>query len=92
VLVECAWAASVKKNCFLHDRFGRLAGAGNRKRALMAIAHSLLGLIYTALTSRQPYEEKARSNLMKQSDSASFGTLQSLLAQLHSRMNIVWGG
>lgn len=62
-LVECAWAASVKKNCFLRDRFWRLAGGGNRKRALMAIAHSLLGLIYIALTTRQPYQERGAIEL-----------------------------
>ena len=62
-LVECAWAASVKKNCFLHDRFWRLAAGGNRKRALMAIAHSLLGLIYVALTTRQPYQERGAIEL-----------------------------
>src|ERR1700733_6750573 len=61
--LKCAWAASVKKHCFLHDRFWRLAGGGNRKRALMAIAHSLLGLIYTALTSRQPYQERGAIEL-----------------------------
>ncbi len=56
-LVECAWAASVKKGCFLKDRFWRLA-AGNRKRALVAIAHALVILIYNALSSGEPYREQ----------------------------------
>jgi transposase len=61
-LVECAWAASVKKNCFLHDRFWRLA-SGNRKRALVAIAHGLLILIYKSLTTGQPYQEMGAAEL-----------------------------
>src|ERR1700753_1839424 len=40
-LVECAWAASKKKNCFLKVRFWRLAARG-KKRALVAIAHTIL--------------------------------------------------
>jgi transposase len=55
-LVECAWAASVKKDCFLRERFWRLA-VGNRKRALIAIAHALLILIYNVLATGEPYRE-----------------------------------
>jgi hypothetical protein len=40
----------------------------------MAIAHSLLGLIYVALTTRQPYREVGASNSTKRSGSASFDT------------------
>jgi transposase InsO family protein len=42
-LVECAWAASKKKNCFLNDRFWRLAARGkNRKPELLATAPNQL--------------------------------------------------
>jgi transposase len=56
-LVECAWAASKKKNCFLKDRFWRLAARG-KKRALVAIAHTILLLIYRSLASGQHYQER----------------------------------
>ncbi len=61
-LVECAWAASVKKNCFLRDRFWRLA-TGNRKRALVAIAHALIVLIYKVLATGEPYRERGALEL-----------------------------
>lgn len=56
ILVECAWAASKKKDCFLKDRFWRLAARG-KKRALIAIAHSILVLVYRSLSSGQAYQE-----------------------------------
>jgi transposase len=56
-LVECAWAASKKKNCFLKDRFWRLAARG-KKRALVAIAHTILVLVYRALASGQQFQER----------------------------------
>jgi transposase len=56
-LVECAWAASKKKNCFLKDRFWRLAARG-KKRALVAIAHTILLLVFRSLASGQRYQER----------------------------------
>lgn len=56
-LVECAWAASNKKDCFLKDRFWRLAAHG-RKRALVAIAHAILILVYRTLSTGLPYQER----------------------------------
>lgn len=55
-LVECAWAASLKKGCFLKDRFWKLAPKG-RKLALVAIAHTLAILVWKTLATRVPYRE-----------------------------------
>src|SRR5579883_3289539 len=62
ILVECAWAASRKKNCFLRDRFWHLAAKG-KKRALVAVAHSLLLLVYRVLSTGQPYRERGSAEL-----------------------------
>jgi transposase len=56
-LVECAWAASNTKDCFLHARFQRIAPKG-RKRALVCIAHALLRLIWNTLKTGAPYVER----------------------------------
>ena len=55
-LVECAWAASIKKDCHLKERFHHLARKG-RKPALIAIAHALAVLIHRTLLSGVPYQE-----------------------------------
>ena len=60
-LTECAWGASKKKNCFLKEKFWRLATKKQRKPpATMAIAHTLLCLCYMVLKTGRPYEERGR--------------------------------
>jgi len=59
-LTECAWAASAKKNCFIKDKFWRITtkSGGKKPPAVVAIAHTLLILIYQALLTGQPYQDK----------------------------------
>src|SRR5262249_15212023 len=59
-LTECAWAATAKKNCFLKDKFWRIAtkSGGKKPPALMAVAHTLLILIYQVLSTGQLYQER----------------------------------
>lgn len=58
-LTECAWGASGKKNCFLKQKFWRLATQKQRKPpATMAIGHTLLVLCYQVLKSGRPYQER----------------------------------
>jgi transposase len=59
-LTQSAWAASMKHGCHLRDRYWRLA-AGGRKRALIAIAHALVVLIYQVLRTGKPYREQDSS-------------------------------
>jgi transposase len=62
-LTECAWAAAAKKDHFLKEKFWRMAGksGGNKQRALMAIAHTEVILIYQVLKSGQPYQDRQLS-------------------------------
>jgi transposase len=60
-LVECSWAASVKRNCFLREKFWRIVSKSrehNRGTALIAVAHTLLQLIFQVLSTGQPYVER----------------------------------
>jgi transposase len=56
-LVQCAWAASHQKNCYLAAQYRRLAGRRGKKRALMAVAHSLVVIIYYMLSRGTTYQE-----------------------------------
>jgi transposase len=58
-LVECAWAATMKKDCHLKDRFRRLCVKG-KKPALIAIAHSLAVIIHRTLTRGIAYREASQ--------------------------------
>lgn len=60
-LVECSWAATVKRNCFLRDKFWRIVSkTGDHKKgpALIAVAHTLLQLIFQVLSTGKPYAER----------------------------------
>jgi transposase len=54
-LVQAAWAASRTKDTYLSVQFWRLSRRRGRKRALVAVAHSLLVILYYMLKRRQPY-------------------------------------
>jgi transposase len=58
-LTECAWAAAGKKNCFLKEKFWRITSksGGKKAPALVAVAHTLLLLIYKVLETNQPFED-----------------------------------
>lgn len=56
-LCQAAWAASRKKDCYLATQFKRLAGRRGLKRALVAVAHTLLVIGYHILKSGAGYRE-----------------------------------
>lgn len=56
-LCQAAWAASRKKNSYLSSQFKRLAVRRGIKRALMAVAHSILIIAYSMMKKAKSYEE-----------------------------------
>jgi transposase len=55
-LVQAAWAAS-RTTTYLAAQYRRLAKRRGKKKALVAVAHSQLGIIYQVLTQRQAYRD-----------------------------------
>jgi len=68
VLVQCAWAASRSKGTYLKAMYGRLAARRGKKRALVAVGHRLLAIIYNALKQGQSYQELGADYLDKKQD------------------------
>ena len=68
VLVQCAWAASRSKGTHLRQLYGRLAGRRGKKRALVAVAHRLLLIVYNVLKKGQVYEEPVQTAPDRQQD------------------------
>ncbi|MDE3178634.1 MAG: IS110 family transposase [Acidobacteriota bacterium] len=56
-LVQAAWAASHTKNTYLASQYRRLACRRGKKRALIAVGHSLLVIYYHMLERDIPYAE-----------------------------------
>src|SRR5207245_11262866 len=48
-MCEAAWAAAHSKNTYFAAQFGRIAARRGKKRALAAVAHSLLAVAYRML-------------------------------------------
>jgi transposase len=59
-LTECAWAAAAKKQCFLKEKFWRITTqhGGKKNPALVAVAHTLLCLVYQVLKTGTPYQDR----------------------------------
>jgi transposase len=56
-LVEAAQAASRCKDCYLSAQFQRLRGRRGGKKAIIAVGHTLLVIVYHVLTDETDYQE-----------------------------------
>jgi len=57
ILVEIAQVASKTKHTYLAAQYKRLAARRGKKRALIAVGHTVLIIAYTLLTRQQPYQD-----------------------------------
>ena len=70
-LVQAAWAASHQKETYLAAQYKRLVKRMGKKKALIAVGHSILVIAYHVLQNRTPYQDLggdyfARRNVDKQ--------------------------
>lgn len=56
-LCQAAWAASHTRNTYFSAQYRRLAARRGKKRAIIAVAHSLLIVIYCILKQNRTYQE-----------------------------------
>jgi transposase len=56
-LCQAAWAVTRKKHCYLSAQFRRLAARRGAKRAVIAVAHTILIIAFHILKSGQGYHE-----------------------------------
>jgi transposase len=56
-LAQATWAASHAKNSYLASQYRRLAGRRERKRALLAVGHAILGIFYHMLKAGTNYTD-----------------------------------
>ena len=57
MLTQAAWAASHTKDTYLSAQYRRLAARRGKKRALVALGHTLLVIMYHLLKNRTTYQE-----------------------------------
>jgi transposase len=66
LLVQAAHSASHQKRCYLAEQYRRLAKRRGSKRAAVAVAHSILVIIYHLLSNHTTYQEKGETFLEEQ--------------------------
>lgn len=57
ILVEAAHSATRKKGSYLKAQYHRLAARRGKKRALVAVGHTILVIIYHMLSNGEPYRD-----------------------------------
>jgi transposase len=57
VLVQCAWAATRNKTNYLHAQFVRIRARRGSKKAIIAVAASILTTAYYLLRNQVPYRD-----------------------------------
>ena len=57
IMGEVAWASIRTRATYFHAQFGRIARRRGAKKAAVAVAHSLLIVIYHVLRDGNPYKE-----------------------------------
>jgi len=57
IMVQIAWAASRKKGSYAQALYRRLAGRRGKKRAIIAVARTLLESFWYMLSRNEPYKE-----------------------------------
>jgi transposase len=73
ILVEAAWSAIRVRGTFLRARYHRLAGRRGKKRAIVAVAHTMLVSIWHMLSDHKPYHELGGDFLDQRKKDAKVG-------------------
>lgn len=81
-LVEAAWAASHTKHTYLAAQYHRLAARKGPKRALIAVAHSILVIVYHILKDGTAYQDLGGNYFDERSKEATIRRTVQRLQQL----------
>lgn len=82
VLTEIAWAATRTKGTFYKARYHRLAARRGKKRALIAVGHSILKSVYHILKDTCEYKELGADYLLEMTKTKRKAYLKSELCKL----------
>jgi hypothetical protein len=88
VLTEVAWAATRTKNTFYSARYHRLAARRGKKRALIAVGHSILTSVYHILKGKEKYKELGADYLNNKIEAKRKSYLKSELEKLGYQVDL----
>ncbi len=88
-LTQAAWAASHTKNTYLRAQYRRLANRRGRKRAIVAVAHSILVIAYQLLKKQETYQDLGNNYFDQRNPEATARGLVGRLEKLGYKINWV---
>jgi transposase len=71
-LVECAEAAARTKDSYLRAQYARIKGRHGHKKAIVAVAHSILVIAYHVLLRSEPYRELGGDYFIERHQKAAY--------------------
>lgn len=86
ILVEAAWAAVKKRGSYFKDKYYSLKSRTNPKKAIIAIAHKLLKVIYNIVKHGQEYKELGEDYLCRNNEKAKLKKLQAQASKLGMKL------
>ena len=87
-LIQAAWAAVKGKGTLLAGFYYRLAARRGKKKAIVAVAHKLLVLVYRLLSSGQVYQERGAAALDQRQKERLVHRLERRISQLGYKVNL----
>jgi transposase len=88
VLVECAWAGKRKKNSYFGTQYIRLKGRRGPKKALIAVAASLLQTIYHMLKDGTCYQDLGADHFVRRNPVKTVAKLAARIRDLGFQIDI----
>lgn len=82
IMIQIAWAASRTKGSYAQALYRRLAARRGKKRAIVAVARSLLASFYFMLSRGEPYQDLGGDYFDKRSTNAKVDRLTKQLGKL----------
>jgi transposase len=87
-LVQCSWAAIKKKNSYLQAQYHRIKARRGPKKAIMAVAASILTAIYHMLKDGTMYQDLGSNHFNRRSTDQQKTRLVKRLADLGSAVEL----
>jgi transposase len=88
ILCQAAWAASRTKDSYFQAQFRRICRKRGKKRAVVAVGHSLLRVAVTLLRTGKPYQELGADYFLKLDAEANTRYHMRALARLGYTVNL----
>ena len=87
-LIQAAWAAVKQTDTFLAAFYRRLAARRGKKKAIIAVAHKMLVIVYTLLKTGEVYQERGAAALDERQKDRIIHRLERRIAQLGYKVHL----